>query len=243
MMLTVTVAAIMTGCATDSKTPVRSVEEQVRYDNEVGRQLAARLEPDLVLRTQADLAIYLRKVASRVVAGAPGWSESPIGILMIDSVDGKWTNFSLPGAKIYLSTGLLKKVEYENELAAMIAFEAATVSHRLILSKIESDVHQRNGNQIDFFGPFGVLSRTLEDKLAAAETAVEMLYRSGYDPRGLVEWVSRYRNHPVYSPWTRLEIDRVSERIRLSIAKLAPLLNPTVQTDDFIHHQARIKKL
>lgn len=97
-----------------------SVLGETKAEVKVGRSLAARILKKYPLSKDKDLTEYLNRVGSRIaaVSSRPDLSFK-IGILNSEEVNA----FACPGGYIFITTGTLKKVQSESELAGIIAHE------------------------------------------------------------------------------------------------------------------------
>jgi predicted Zn-dependent protease len=185
--------------------------------------------------------------------------------LVVQDRGARWRSYGLPGNRIYLSRGFLRGVDYESELAGALAMELAHVARkhvhaRLALQSGEPRMVERTveyatlegllplhpsqpRRPIDFFGARGIFAYEEEALLEAAETAVGLAYRAGYDPRGLVGVWTRYQAAPANSPYPQATVAKLLERTRQVIANYVPLRDPIVRSPQFIAIQKRIKRL
>lgn len=254
------VIAAISGCATlPPPPPPLTTEEIVMQDNAKGLQLAPDFERKIKIKRDDDVSIYLRGMAERLASSRPELKNSPIGVLLIqDLAPGKWQNYSLPGNRIYVSTGLLKSLAYENEVAAAVALQLAHILRRDVVNRLNdtgalvgapAGPDQDNPwtaptpQSIQYFGVAGIFSYPEAAYLGAIDLAVELLYAAGIDSRGLVSLWSKYQSNPAKSPFERGVVDKLLDRTRKAIAGKAPLLNPIVRTDEFLKVQKRIQKL
>ena len=113
--------------------------------------------------------------------------------------------FSCPGGIIFISSGLLKTIKSEDQLAGILAHEVAHVGHKHALKSIQraqffngvgkitsATMEGEKGQQ--FENMIGGLQDTLFDKgldqnmeFEADRSAMETAYRTGYDPNGLIQ--------------------------------------------------------
>jgi hypothetical protein len=73
----------------------------------------------------------------------------------------------------------------------------------------------------------------MEQSLA---TAVDLLYRVGFDPRGLLGWIQKSESVSVGERAEYLDL------IQLELRKYSPLRNPIVRSIEFSQMSERIKK-
>jgi len=113
--------------------------------------------------------------------------------------------FSCPGGIIFISEGLLKTIRDEAQLAGILAHEVAHVGHKHALQSIQrarffqgvgkissATMEGEKGKQ--FEDMIGNLQNVLFDKgldqnmeFEADRGAMQTAYRTGYDPRGIID--------------------------------------------------------
>lgn len=253
----------LAGCATVPPPAVIPWEEQVRRDNAMGVSLAPDFERRIAIKGDIEVNVYLRNLAARIASSSNGIKDSPVGVFLVTDRTEKWRDYGLPGNRVYLSTGLVKQLEFENELAAAIAFEFAHILKRHAISKlppsdgasmtglppVESQASSPGtdgvtlGNHVEYFGPVGIFSFSQEDYLSSCELAVDLLYKSGFDPRGLVSLFVRFQQSPGRSPLDPALLVKLLEKTRQTIALYAPLRNPIVRSEAFLTIRKRIRNL
>jgi len=129
--------------------------------------------------------------------------------------DGSW----------YFNVQALRRVRFENEFAAVVAAAAVIAS---------------------FPGDTG----SAPSWRSVTREMVRTLYRGGYDPRGAANfwksWGLVVRQGRAPGPqqlrWSTLTVD-LEDEAQVEIAKLPPLLNPVVRTQEFAKIGKRLQKL
>lgn len=120
----------MTAAAADVLVPVEQ-------ENQLGQQMAAELQGELVLHPDQELQAYVAGVGNRIVAAAQ--QDVPPGISFRFHVvqdDATVNAFAIPGGDIYVYTGLLRLAENEAELAGVLGHEVAHVTNRHIAQRL-----------------------------------------------------------------------------------------------------------
>ncbi len=104
---------------TDLKSDL-SILSETKAEVKVGRSLAARILKRFTLSRNKELTVYLNQIGSRIasVSSRPDL-DFVIGILESDEINA----YACPGGFIFITTGTLKKVQSESELAGIIAHE------------------------------------------------------------------------------------------------------------------------
>ncbi len=129
--------------------------------------------------------------------------EIPYNFVVVDSP--LQNAFSCPGGIIFISSGLMKTIQSENQLAGILAHEVAHVGHKHALKSIQRAQFFNGVGKItsatmegkkgkEFENMIGGLQNTLFDKgldqnmeFEADISAMKTAYRTGYDPNGLVQ--------------------------------------------------------
>lgn len=238
--------------------------ERIQRDLVVGAGLARQFETQLHFKKDKSLLIYLHELTAKLTASVPELKTSAVSVQISSDRGARWNNYALPGNRLYLSVGLLKAVQYENQLAAAIAIELSHISKRHVpmrlqevqgsaqgnvhpadFASIEGLVPSANGSgrAVDFFSPTGIFAFPDEYFIESVDQAVGILYQAGFDPRGLVSLLGLYRSHARQSPLEDNILKKLIEKTRTIIAEYSPLRNPIVRSPAFIVVQKRTKKL
>ncbi len=224
---------IIAGCETN---PVTGEQELIlvspEQEKEMGRDAAQQVEKELGQSVKdQQLQNYINMVGQRVARV----SHSPEVGFSYKAIDHKSVNaFALPGGYIYITTGLLKELNSEAQLAAILAHETAHVTARHIAQQITRNIIIDVG-----FGVAGSqasssamrvanivrqlegMSFTREQERQADEVGLDYLVRAGYTPYGMVETMeilerqSGYRTIEFFSthPSPENRIGYLQERI------------------------------
>jgi predicted Zn-dependent protease len=150
----------------------------------------------------ADLQKYINLVGNAVARNSlrPG---IPYTFVVVDNP--LQNAFSCPGGIIFISSGLLKTIRDEAQLAGILAHEVAHVGHKHALQSIQRARFFQGAGTItsatmkgekgkEFENMIGSLQETLFDKgldqnmeFEADKSAMETAYRTGYDPEGIIQ--------------------------------------------------------
>jgi predicted Zn-dependent protease len=245
----------LTACSTIPEKRRITPQEQVQQDQSLGVKISAPFESHLKLKQDMDVAVYLRKIGANLAEMTPELKGSPLGIFLMkdEKLQPRWRCYGLPGNRIYLSVGLLRGLEFENEVAAAISVEFAHILLRHAVTRFEKLRNPQDSNApivagdsltaADYFGTNGIFAFEDDDVVAAFRSAVLIMYRAGYDPRGLTALLSRFEKNPAKSPYPASLIARVEQQTRQEIAQYAPLRNPIVRSEAFVSVQKRIRRL
>ncbi|NEP66682.1 MULTISPECIES: M48 family metallopeptidase [unclassified Moorena] len=136
--------------------------------------------------------------------------------------------FALVGGFVYVHTGLLKGVENEAELAAVIAHEIAHITSKHSIERLRQIIKDKNleeNSEVEYKTIINLLEdiafslpRGRQQEYEADRKGLEMLHRAGYAPSGMTGFLQKLtkgntpamlRTHP--EPAKRL--DTLKERI------------------------------
>ena len=261
------------GCSSGPLLPKISHEEAIRQAQVVGNELSEFFEEKLKLKTDLEVTNYLGRVSKVLKAQTPDLKNFDLELHFFYAQHKKWATYSLPGAQIYLPIELIRSLEFENELAALIALELSHLSRKHLylqfyrmnhadkrFSDLNSDKHleipqsneleafvavQKPGffRNADFFGDRGIFNYPDQFLIESIRDAVGILYRSGYDARGLISVLMRFVSQAQQSPYSSPTLSELLDFGRREIALNSPLRNPVVQSHEFLRIRKRIKNL
>ncbi|HRK02207.1 MAG TPA: M48 family metalloprotease [Oligoflexia bacterium] len=201
---------------------------------------------------------FIQNLVNTLAVSASAPSSSTIKVKIIDSrrlIHGAGLNGS-----IYLSTGLLKAIKFENELAFVLATQIALlearhpqISFETIQGRAlaESKVYLPMGLSADagtsealptvdgkWFEKGGFFDFGNAAYYQADRSAIQRLVEHRYDPRGGISYLSRlsesnrnFAREPVGQILPPLS-ERIDE-LRNEVAKQSPLRNPIVKSAGF----------
>jgi beta-barrel assembly-enhancing protease len=156
----------------------------------------------------ADLQKYVNLVGNAVARNSLR-PKIPYRFVVVESP--LQNAFSCPGGIIFISAGLMQTIRDEAQLAGILAHEVAHVGHKHALKSIQRAQFFKGVGKItaatmkgekgkEFEAMIGNLQETLFDKgldqnmeFEADKSAMETAYRTGYDPRGILEVLKRLR--------------------------------------------------
>ncbi len=243
----VALIAVIGYCGNKEENPVTGEEQRIALsaDQEValGLQAAPRLarqyggpEPDG--RAQARLDLVGERLVARTEAAA---SPYPFEFHVLDA-DETLNAFALPGGQVFITDGLLDRLETEDQLAAVVAHEVAHVLARhgaehlakqqLVqglagATAIATYDPDRPGSAATgaiaaAIGQLATMKFSREDELEADDLGVRFMVAAGYDPGAMLEVLRILSGSPTGVPEffsTHPSPDDRSERIRDAIAR------------------------
>jgi predicted Zn-dependent protease len=230
------------GCASPAPQKPLTPAQRVERDERIGSDLAARFERSLRLRGDKAVRTYLQTVLASLIPATPEAKRpAPRVFIYLPEAGQPWQGFALPIDRVYLPAPFLRVVEFESELAAALAIQAAHLKLEHVIRRLT----EQKADAADSTDPKNesLFVYTEEEELAAIDTASELLYRAGYDGRGLVALLQRYQANPTQSPHDPARLGKMVDQARRTIALSSPLRNPIVRSSAFMAIQKRMQKL
>lgn len=179
-------------------------------ERKLGRQIVLEMEKQVDWVKDLLLQTYIKQMGHSLAAYA-GPTPFELKFYVIKGTDPN--AFAIPGGHIFLTTGLLVTTENEHELAGVISHEIAHVMGRHVVQLIERSKRLNIATMAAIIagallGGGGkaseavattamataealALKYTREMEVEADQNALNYLIRSGYDPRGLVTFMSK----------------------------------------------------
>ena len=146
--------------------------------------------------------------------------------------------FSFPGVVITIPKSFLVKVNFENELAALIALELAQIKQRNLAIELEKS----SGRAL--FGSASLFRFSSESRGTAIELGTRMMYAAGYDPRGMVALIEKYP--ALYldsdSPEGKKEFEFYVKQAQKAKNGFMPSMQPIVRSNSFLQMKKNLKR-
>ena len=201
------------GCATN---PITGQEELMLVpedqDLEIGRKYAPELEKQMGGRiANESLQDYIDRVGQKIahISHRPDW-EYHFVALNDESVNA----FALPGGYIFITRGMLGKLQTEAQLAAILAHETVHVVARdtsnvmsnqigisLLLSAVTSEETSRGVmTAANLTRQIIGLRYSRKDEREADLGGLDYMVAAGYNPNGMVETMQMLENEQKVRP-------------------------------------------
>jgi hypothetical protein len=136
-------------------------------------------------------------------------------------------------------------VEYENELAAVLAYQMAHLVRRSLAIHVEEQALRPLPVPPVLFGSGSVFEFHREERASAIRLAVRMLYRAGYDTRGMA---SIFQRAPVLfgnpdSGSFKKEVEFNIKEAQRASSELLPAIKPVVRSPEFIRFKKELERV
>ncbi|MEK7689547.1 MAG: M48 family metalloprotease, partial [Bdellovibrionota bacterium] len=250
-------------CASSPVSQTPKPDELALLDGLMGNHLVLGMKTQVKTVKNPAALNYVQSLVIKLADSHAALRLSKVEVVLIQPVDKKWRNFSLPGNKLYLSAKLLSKAQSESEVAAIIALELGHLVRRHVANRYTEKIRVADGERplldrllptlsesesmellagINYFGADGIFDFTVQDILDSCEDAARLLYNSNYDSRGLASIWKTYSSLPGPSPYEAKMLELLTVKTYEIIASNAPLRNPVVRTEAFLRIQKELSK-
>ncbi|MFH2128266.1 MAG: M48 family metallopeptidase [Pseudomonadota bacterium] len=180
--------------------PLLSKEDEVAW----GREVAGLVESEVTLVNDPKVKAYMQSLGRRLapLSTRPGM---PYTFKVVDR--GSVNAFALPGGFIYLHKGLVSFAANQSELAGALAHEVGHVAGRhharetfktfkamgagIVAGGLTAPVSGMGLLSQRYFQNMAYMKFTRDEEREADRMAVEMLYRAGIRPTGLITLFER----------------------------------------------------
>ena len=199
----VVLAAVLVGCATSGINKgdinlISSAEEVA-----MGQEFAAEIETQFEIYGDPGVTAYVQSVGDRVsVISHRNDIQYHFAVIEKDEMNA----FALPGGYIYIYTGLMKVLDNEAQLAAVLAHEVGHVTARHATERLTA----MYGAQIamalllgnnpqeyqvliaNIFTTTGFLAYSRANEFEADRLGTSYTSLAGYDPEGMAELLGKF---------------------------------------------------
>lgn len=188
-----------------------SPEEEKTIGRAIAAEVFMRFGPRV---TDASLNKYVTSVG-KVVSANVGDGKTDFHFAIVDSPEAN--AFAAPGGYVFITTGLLAKLETEAQLAGVLAHEAAHVTEKHMVDAIQrmrklSGLAEVSATMLDkdpealgkivAFATDILFTKGLDKDLEFEADTVGVRYaaQAGYDAKGLFEFLQRLKSEEGKSP-------------------------------------------
>ncbi|MEM6446373.1 MAG: M48 family metallopeptidase [Cyanobacteria bacterium P01_D01_bin.123] len=223
-------------------------------DVQLGQQIHAQLmeSGDVTLSQNQQLNAYVREIGQRLVQNSSR-AKLPFQFFVVEN---KAINaFATTGGFVYINTGTIDAAETEDQIASVLAHEIAHITEKHVLENLQQSAIIRGGAQAIGVGNSNVAGAAAELALRrpksrdaeyeADATGLGILYRSGYDPQAMPQFLTKLlklgRNAPTIFSTHPPSSDRISRVNQLIAANSLVASSP--QRPKFSGYQTQVQRL
>lgn len=210
VLLLTLLALVLPGCAgTHGKTREVPIPLSDQHERIIGSRLATRFESSVRPDTDPIVNDYVNQLGQRI-ARLSDRPEIPYTFRIIAEAEPR--SLAFPGGEIYVSTGLLRQVDNESQLAGVLAHEIAHVASHHPSAVLERELEDAElaaiargaraaGRGVDSTAAGAKALALLavgygqETERQADRTALLYVSRAGLNPEGMIE-VIEHLNPP-----------------------------------------------
>jgi predicted Zn-dependent protease len=251
---------VFAGCATTGinrgQFNVIASDEEVQMGQELSSEVAKQFE----VYNDATVTAYVQGVGDRIVRTC---DRNDIAYHFAVIKKDELNAFAMPGGYIYVYTGLMKDVDDEAQLAAVIAHEVGHVAARHATERltamygyqfVASLILGQNPNAYaklvaEMASSGGFLAYSRSNEYEADRLGVKYLHAAGYEPKGMVELMGVLKGMESREP-SQLEVllathPPTSERlakIQTEVNGLSKLASPARNAAGYAKIKARLPK-
>ena len=234
------IALILMSCATKPPEKVLTFSEQIQVDTEKAQSLYQEFQKKVTFESNPKLEKYLTGVALKLAKQDPNYQIQLITVKIHQDTSPNLARFfSFPGTTLSIPFSFLKKVKFENELAAAIAFELSNIMKRTLATRVE----QMAPEKPVLFGVTSIFDLDQDERKESIWLGVKLLYFAGYDTRGMSSIFQRYPPYYAHSGASDLNKKEVNLNVReaqRAKSEFLPSLKPVVRSDEFIQFKKEL---
>jgi beta-barrel assembly-enhancing protease len=242
--LSLLLCAFLIGCSTEYNI-VTGQEEMFYYSTDkeaqMGENIARQVEKEYKLAEDPLIQKRVEDIGKKI-AGVCDRKDIDYHFKVLD--DDEVNAVSLPGGFVYVNKGLIDKVSNDDELAGVLAHEVGHIVARHSIKKLQGfqgysilriliaaapgSGSAAVGNAADAAFTQVLLGYSREDELLADQLGARYLKLSGYDPRGMINFLEKlqevnrrkpprpksyFKTHPYVPDRIRVVKEELGERL------------------------------
>ncbi len=181
----------------------------IEEENRLGREIASELEQELEFSDDRQLAGYVELLGREVLAETTEREGLEFEFHLVDD-DEMINAFAIPGGGIYIYTGLIKAMDNEAELTAVLGHEIAHVTRRHIAQRLVAIYGIEVVSQMALGQEAGLLAQLVtaivqqgfmlsysrEHERDADRWGVRYQAAAGWNPEGFVTFFQKLEDQP-----------------------------------------------
>ena len=237
---------MMVSCASPPKPKTLTPQEQIEVDTVRARDLTGEFMDRVVFRSWSRAELYFLRIAESLSKEVQEFPLQSLRIRVhVAQAPAGEGSYAFPGSLISLPDTWVRRVDYENELAAVIAYQMAHLVRRSLAIHVEEQALHAVPIPPVLFGSGSVFEFHREERASAIRLAVKMLYRAGYDTRGMASIFQRtpglFGNPDSAS--VKKEVDFNIKEAQRAASELLPAIKPVVRSPEFIRFKRELERV
>ena len=245
-ILLAVLVSVLGSCASPPAPKTLSLKEQIEVDTVRARELTGEFMDRVGFRQWAKVELYFLQIAGSLSKEVQGFPMQNLRIrIHIAQPPAGEGSYAFPGALISFPDTWVRSVEYENELAGALAYQMSNLVLRSLAIHVEEQALRPVPVPPLLFGSGSVFEFHREERASAIRLAVRMLYRAGYDTRGMASIFQRtpglFGNPDSGSFKKEVEFN-IKEAQRAS-SELLPAIKPVVRSPEFIRFKKELERV
>lgn len=233
-----TLSSQLNGCSNMPIPTPLSPHEQLSVDTLKAKGLLTEFEKNVHFEKLPAVERYLSAVARQITREEDALrAEKVVVKIHQDARPELKRNFSFPGVVISIPKSILDNINFENELAAVIALELAQVERRELALEMEKN------EQPMLFGDVSIFRFSQKARGESIDLGTKLMYAAGYDPRGMVAIFQKFSNYYLDSstPAGKKELGFYIKQAQKAKNDFMPSLQPIVRSNDFLRMKKELK--
>jgi predicted Zn-dependent protease len=226
------------GCASPKPVKVLTISEQIEVDTQKAKNFINEFQKQATFVSFPEGERYLNQLAARLAKIETGFTYEAVRVRIHDDSNPQLSRpFAFPGTTISIPLSLLKNIAYENELAAVFAFELANVMNRHLAKKMDQT------QNAELFGENSVFGLDRNQRQESILLGTRLLYYAGYDPRGMASIFQRYPTDFSNGSLDKKEVEFNVREAQKAKSEYLPSRDPIVRSAEFIKMKKGLKRL
>ena len=233
-------------CSTPPKPKTLTLKEQIEVDTARARNLMSEFIDRVEFRQWDRAGLFFMRIAESLSKEAQDFPMQSLRVRVhVAQPPAGEGSYAFPGALISLPDTWVRSVDYENELAAVIAYQMAHLVRRSLAIHVEEQALSPVPLPPVLFGAGSVFEFHREERSSAIRLAVRMLYGAGYDTRGMASIFQRAPGlfgNPDSASFKK-EVDFNIKEAQRASSELLPAIKPVVRSPEFIRFKKDLERM
>jgi len=218
---------LLVSCGSVKKADKTDVDADKEMEIRSNQKIEPVISKNYLVIDEVKTSQYLKKILNSLFKNK---KETPLNSIFAISSERSSLGvrtWVIPPYKIMVDVEILKSLDFESEIAALIAFHYERSVGKGFKTKLSEFFTNENTLTVESLYQWS----DIED-FQAIESAVERLYESQYDPRSLHSLFLKIEKFGLTSDY-KTPLEQLKTKTLRAISFYPPLLNPVVQSEDF----------